>query len=246
MARPYKSIIAYLPHSFLDLIFLLTVVWWVVRCQLKANAGKFSILRKKRFSQFSPSLVSVWRPLWRIGFQYILFSVESRLFCNTQVQCSLVPSGGMCRLGCARTKRFEGINCARRDSGGLPGSSVTASYVSLWKSHLCEACKLLPVASHPEQKLTRQREEGVLFLQTQGPWLDVPFRFHLTAESGIPHPNLVFSQMADSAVSVSGLWRVCSSQIRLEHAVLPLGHWDCDLCILFHLCASFSSSGKLR
>lgn len=113
----------------------------------------------------------------------------------------------MRRLVCAQTKRFEGINCARRDSGGLPGSSVTASYVSLWKSHLCEACKLLPIASHPEQKLTRQREEGVhvLFLQTQGPRLDVPFRFHLAAESGIPHPILVFSQMADSAVSVACL-----------------------------------------
>lgn len=136
-----------------------------------------------------------------------VLSVESGLFCNTQVRCSPVPSGGMCRLGCAPAKRFEGINYARRDSGGLPGSSVTASYVSLWKSHLCEACKLLPIASHPEQKLTRQREEGVhvLFLQTQGPWLDVPFRFHLVAESGIPHPNLVFSQMADSAVSVACL-----------------------------------------
>lgn len=43
--------------------------------------------------------------------------------------------------------------------------------------------------SHPEQKPTRQREEGVhiLFLQTQGPWLDVRFRFHLAAEYRIPH-----------------------------------------------------------
>lgn len=90
---PYESIREYLPHSFLNSA-LCTLFFYIPLlsgwCQLKAKTRqvlKFFLLFPMQ-SVLCGSVTGSISHFWIIRFQCILFSVESRPFCNTQVPSS--------------------------------------------------------------------------------------------------------------------------------------------------------------